>query len=136
MDEDAKRLLSALRQDVAGRQKFLALTVYADATPATAEARFSRLLAGEFGDAVWRTLALVLRGEAHATLAVLSDLASVDFTARRRDPAATLEQVSEQLALQLEALGSLAGQVETVREELAERRGPVRTAAKPKRETA
>ena len=54
MNEDERALLTALRADLAGRQKAIALTVYPDATPGTAESRMSRLLAGEFGDAVWR----------------------------------------------------------------------------------
>jgi hypothetical protein len=132
MDEDAKRLLAAIRQDLAGRQKSAAMTVYPDVSQGTAEARMSRLLAGEFGDAVWRTLALLLREQPppHALLDVLAELAHVTWTPQRRDPAETLAHVEERQLELLDLMRSLTSEVHDAREMLAEaRRGPARAPA-------
>jgi len=132
--EDA--LLFALRADLAGRQKSTALTVYPDATSGTAEARMSRLLAGEFGDAVWRTLAAVLRDGAPHLLAAIGDLAGCDWTPRKRDAADLRTEALEQLGHVREQLELISRDLREADELNHERRGPHRVRPKARRESA
>lgn len=138
-NKDAKALLAALRADLAGRQKAVALTVYDDATPATAESHMSRLVTGESCGAVWRTLAVLLRDGSPSLLAAIADLADCELTPRQRDPAALRAEAVEALAGVREQLESIAAELrdaDTAELREAERRGPHRTRPRARRESA
>lgn len=136
--KDAQTLLAALREDLAGRQKAVALTVYDDATPATAESHMSRLASGASGDAVWRTLALVLREGAPHLLTAIADLANATWTPRTRDAAELRTEALAELAHVREQLDHIADELRDAdTAELREgRKGPHKVAPRRRRESA
>lgn len=104
MEEGPKRLLEGLRQSLAREQKSAALTVYPDQSPGSAESRMSRLLSGEFGDAVWRAIDHALRVNPTPFVSEVQALARRDADELRERAVAALEASARCSAEALEML--------------------------------